>query len=105
MKNQYWKLPASTLLLTLLTACGGDNGGNAMTETGNGGNTGGTTSTSASRVQVIADAPTTAKATDVTDPAGLQQDLSSVFGAADGEPVPVNTGDTVQTVISRTAGQ
>ena len=102
MKNQYWKLTASTLLLTLLSACGGSSGGNTTSDNGN---TGGTTSTSASRVQVIADAPTTAKATDVTDPAGLQQDLSSVFGAADSEPVPVNTGDTVQTVISRTAGQ
>ncbi len=101
MKNQYWKLSTSTLLLTLLTACGGGSGNNTMTETGNGGGT----STSASRVQAIASATTTAKATDVTDPAGLQQDLTSIFGAADGEPVPVNGGDTVQTVINRAAGQ
>ncbi|MBO0612521.1 hypothetical protein [Thiothrix fructosivorans] len=105
MKNQYWTLSTSTVLLALLTACGGGSGSNAMTETGNGSNTGGTTSTSASRVQVIANAPMTAQATDVTDPAGLQQDLISVFGAADSNPVPVNSGDTVQTLISRAAGQ
>lgn len=101
MKNQYWTLSTSTLLLTLLSACGGGSGSNAMTETGNGG----ATSTSASRVQVIANAPMTAQATDVTDPAGLQQDLSSVFGTADSNPVPVNSGDTVQTLINRAAGQ
>jgi hypothetical protein len=102
MKSQLWKLSTSTLLLALLTACGGGSSSVSTTDNGTGG---GATSTSASRVQAIANAPMTAQATDVTDPAGLQQDLTSVFGAADGTPVPVNTGDTVQTVISRAAGQ
>ncbi|WP_028489349.1 hypothetical protein [Thiothrix lacustris] len=99
MKSQYWKLSTSTVLLTLLTACGGGSGGGNTTDNGGG------TSTSASRVQAIANASMTAQATDVTDPVGLQQDITSVFGAADGTPIPVNTGDTVQTVISRAAGQ
>ncbi|WML91490.1 hypothetical protein [Thiothrix lacustris] len=99
MKSQYWKLSTSTVLLTLLTACGGGSGG------GNTADNGGGTSTSASRVQAIANASMTAQATDVTDPVGLQQDITSVFGAADGTPIPVNTGDTVQTVINRAAGQ
>ena len=101
MKSQYWKLSTSTVLLTLLTACGGGSGGGNPTD--NGGGT--STSTSARRVQAIANASMTAQATDVTDPVGLQQDITSVFGAADGTPIPVNTGDTVQTVISRAAGQ
>ncbi|MGB3917723.1 hypothetical protein J9253_11630 [Thiothrix litoralis] len=101
MKSQYWKLSTSTVLLTLLTACGGGSGGGNTTD--NGGGT--STSTSASRVQAIANASMTAQATDVTDPVGLQQDITSVFGAADGTPIPVNTGDTVQTVINRAAGQ
>ena len=99
MKSQYWKLSTSTVLLTLLTACGGGSGGGNTTDNGGG------TSTSASRVQAIANASMTAQATDVTDPVGLQQDITSVFGAADGTPIPVNTGDTVQTVINRAAGQ
>ena len=99
MKSQYWKLSTSTVLLTLLTACGGGSGGGNATDNGVG------TSTSASRVQAIANASMTAQATNVTDPVGLQQDITSVFGAADGTPIPVNTGDTVQTVINRAAGQ
>ncbi|MEZ5450226.1 MAG: hypothetical protein R3E89_15085 [Thiolinea sp.] len=87
MKSQFWKpIIPSLLLLSLLSACGGSDGGNA------------------SRVQAIATAPGTAEPTDVNDPGGLQQDLISVFGNPDGEPVAVNSGDNLQTVLNRAAG-
>lgn len=101
MNTQYWKLVPGLLLLGLLSACGGsnDNGDSASN-----GNSGGGTSTSASRVQAIATTSGTAEPTDVNDPSGLQQDINSVFGNPDSEPVAVNSGDDLQTVLNRAAG-
>jgi hypothetical protein len=105
MKNPLSKLSASALLLALLSACSGNNGGGSTTDNNGGGNTGGGTTTSSSQLKTIASASSTDQPVEIADPASLQRDITGVFGAADGNPVPVNTGDTVQTVISRAAGQ
>jgi hypothetical protein len=95
MKTQYWTITASALLLALLSACNNDNGGGGGTPP----------PTSSNQLQSIASNNGTAEAAAITDQASLQQDIISLFGNADGEPVPVNSGDSLQDVINRAAGQ
>lgn len=94
MKTQYWTITASALLFALLSACDNNNGGG-----------GGTPPTSSNQLQSIASNNGTAESAAITDQASLQQDIISLFGNADAEPVPVNSGDSLQDVINRAAGQ
>jgi len=85
------RLSSICVLTTLLTACntGGDNGDqngqifNDLTSLGN-------VSADGEPVQII-------------DPQGLKQDIASLFGNADDEPLAVECGetDTLQAVIDR----
>lgn len=96
MNSQYWKLTACALLAGLMTACSNNDDG--------GGSGGGGTNTTSNSLQTIVSTGATADPVDITDPAALKQDIANLFGGPDGEPVPVNTGDTAEDVVNRTMG-
>lgn len=47
----------------------------------------------------------TGESKEIMDPDGLKQDLNSLFGVANSEPVAVNSGDSVQDVINNANAQ
>lgn len=41
---------------------------------------------------------------DIAGDAGLQADITALFGSADDEPVAINPGDDIQAVLDRVSG-
>ena len=106
MNTSFWKMGVSSVLCialtSLLSACGSGGDG--------GGNTGGDpplppASTSLTRIQDLVNAIADTDPIPVTDPVGLQQDLNSVFGQADSDPIEVNGSDNAAMVVQHLAGQ
>jgi len=60
----------------------------------------GSSSTSSS-VKALSDVAADSDAIALDDVTSLSRDLKSIFGVADGEPIPVEDNDSVQDVIDR----
>jgi len=85
MNNKLLLITFSSLFL--LAGCGGG-GKHKVTDNETG-------------IETLANAPAASDAGALDDVAQLRSDLSAIFGDADGEPIPVEDGDTVQDVIDR----
>ncbi len=91
--TQIIKWTAGFCLITLLSACNSsDNNGGGTVDNGN-------------QLTGLAANTANAEADELLMPNALQQDVNSLFGAANAEPVAVNANDTLSTVINRTQGQ
>ena len=90
MKHRY-TIPGCILLATLLGGCfngGGGGGGSA----------------SANTLQTLANASPNDEPGVILSPAQLKNDIRNLFGEANGKPVAVNRGDSLQTVLNRAGG-
>lgn len=87
--------------VSLLSACWDSNG----STTTNGNNTPVTTSTSLSRMQDLAGALADTDPIAVNDPSGLAQDINSVFGQPDAEPINFTSSSTPAMVVQQAAAQ
>ncbi|MEZ5448054.1 MAG: hypothetical protein R3E95_04620 [Thiolinea sp.] len=53
------------------------------------------------RLEQLANQTADSESLEIYDPDGLEQDIRDRFGNADDEPLAVNQGDTVETLLNR----
>lgn len=94
MKHSIAQTTLLSALLMALAACGSDSSHstNATTQVD---------APAALSLQAFTANPANAAPITVNDPSALRQDLTSIFGTANQEPIAVFANDTAQTVLNR----
>ena len=85
MKHSYFKMSLLFCSAMLLAACNNNNPNNV----------------DAGALQQLVNGNANGESQEIMDQPGLEQNIASLFGTADGEPVAVNSHDTVISVIQR----